>query len=127
MCGSNASCPCTQNPSPEKPQVFQLLVTLPERFLHKFEACFIFNQKGSRTHKGIGRCSQFKFCHRKHHLLWPPCCPSLQRLKSSRLSEPLAQLLHMLHRLVCQCKRKALQSRQIRSWFCSIGRLWGRV
>ncbi len=33
-------------------------------------------------------------------MLWPPCCPSLQRFKSCRLSEPLAQLLHMLHRLV---------------------------
>jgi hypothetical protein len=52
MCGSNTSCPCTQKPSPEKPQVFQLLITLPERFLHKFEACLFFKTKGQQDSQG---------------------------------------------------------------------------
>jgi hypothetical protein len=109
--------PLHTKPSLENPQVFQL-IALPERLLHKFEACFFFNKrahKASRTHKGIGRCLQFKFCHRKHHLLWPPCCPSPQRFKSCRLSEPLAQLLHMLHRLVLFVNVKERHSNQDKS------------
>jgi hypothetical protein len=50
-------------------------------------------------------------------LLWPsiPCCPSLQRFKSCRLSEPLAQLLHMLHWLELFVNVKERHSNQEKS------------